>query len=80
MPKARTDRNTSSLKAIFDRMEWVALRCYPNPLRIGCPPRATLERFAFDPKVFPIRDPIFSHVARCSPCARLLLAARQGLR
>jgi hypothetical protein len=73
MRKTQTHRNTPTLDAIFEMMEQVALRCYPNPLRIGCPPRATLWRFASDPKAFPIRDPIFSHVARCSPCARFLL-------
>lgn len=44
MPKARTHRRTPTLEAIFDRIEWVALHCYPDPQRIGIAPKSDLTR------------------------------------
>jgi hypothetical protein len=58
-------------------LDEVTLRSYPNPDRVGCPDEATLEAFARDPKSFPIRDPIFEHIAKCSPCLEFLRPRRK---
>jgi hypothetical protein len=60
------------LEEIFRHMEETAQHDYPNANRIGCPPDETLEAFARNPRSFPIRDPIFDHVGRCTPCARFI--------
>jgi hypothetical protein len=49
-------------------MDEVTLDSYPNPDRDGCPNEQTLEAFAKDPQSFAMRDPIFEHIAKCSPC------------
>lgn len=61
---------------IFLRMEQSALHAHPNPTRHGCPDAETLEAFARDPKAFDMRDPIFEHLAHCSPCFRFVQQRR----
>lgn len=53
----------------------MALRAYPNPDRIGCPGRATIEEVASLP--LSSRHPAFQeHINRCSPCLAELLEIR----
>jgi len=61
---------------IFQRMEQSALHAHPNPTRRGCPDVETLEAFARKPKTFAMRDPIFEHLAHCSPCFRFVKERR----
>lgn len=67
-----------TLEEIFRHMEEVARSAYPNPERIGCPSDETLESFARDPRSFPILDPIFDHVGKCTPCAQFVHEIRSG--
>jgi hypothetical protein len=41
-------------------------RGYPNPDRVGCPPREVLVALAR--KERPIGDPAYDHIKECSPC------------
>ena len=41
-------------------------RGYPNPDRVGCPPREVLISLARRER--PIGDPAYSHIKECSPC------------
>jgi hypothetical protein len=61
----------------LDMFEQSALNDYPNPGRQGCPETAFVRKLAFDRKSVPIRHPDLTHVARCSPCFRELLAYRK---
>ena len=78
MLTTRTRHARLRLHGVFEMIEQVAAHGYPNPLRVDCPSKATIERFASNPKAFPIKDPLFDHLARCSPCFRLVLAHRQS--
>ncbi len=60
-------------------MERNALQDHPNPTRRGCPDGETLEAFAQNPKAFAMRDPIFEHLAQCSPCFQFVQERRQAL-
>jgi hypothetical protein len=41
-------------------------RAYPNPDRVGCPPREVLVALARRER--PISDPAYDHIKECSPC------------
>jgi hypothetical protein len=41
-------------------------RAYPNPNRVGCPPRADLIALARRER--PLGDPAYDHLKECSPC------------
>ncbi len=41
-------------------------RAYPNPERVGCPPRDVLVSLARRER--PIGDPAYDHLKECSPC------------
>ena len=41
-------------------------RGYPNPNRVGCPPREVLVSLARRER--PIGDPAYDHIKECSPC------------
>ena len=41
-------------------------RGYPNPDRVGCPPREVLVSLARRER--PIGDPAYDHIKECSPC------------
>src|SRR5689334_16439892 len=49
-----------------DEIDEVFGSANPNPERIGCPPRAELERLARQRGA--IDDPLYEHLASCSPC------------
>ena len=66
-----------TLEEILRMMDEVILNSYPNPNRVGCPDDQTLEAFARDPKSFPIRHPIFEHIANCSPCLEFVRTRRK---
>ena len=51
-----------------DPFESVFLHAYPNPDRLGCPDRATLDKIAR--LKLPLDHPVFDHVTECSACFR----------
>lgn len=61
-----------TLEEIFRHMEEVAQSADPNLERIGCPLDETLKSLARDPRSFPIFDPIFDPVGKCTSCAQLI--------
>lgn len=73
---AREEPPELTLEEIFQQMEQAALHDHPNPTRRGCPDVETLEAFAQNPKAFALRDPIFEHLAQCSPCFRFVQERR----
>jgi hypothetical protein len=75
---AHKDPSELTQEEIFRRMEQSALHAYPNPTRRGCPDVETLEAFARNPKEFAMRDPIFEHLAHCSPCFQFVQERRRG--
>ncbi len=75
---ARKEAPEPTLEEILQMADEVALSLYPNPDRVGCPDEETLQRFARNPKSFPLRDPIFRHLGRCSPCSRFVRDHRRG--
>ncbi|MBN9662273.1 MAG: hypothetical protein J0H49_29010 [Acidobacteria bacterium] len=66
-----------TLEEIFQQMERSALQDHPNPTRRGCPDGETLEAFAQNPKAFAMRDPLFEHLAQCSPCFQFVQERRR---
>lgn len=57
---------------VFRLLEQTASEDHPNPERRGCPPAETLAALALNPRRFPMSDPIFEHLANCSPCFRFV--------
>jgi hypothetical protein len=51
-----------------DEIDELLGRANPNPIRVGCPPRATLRALAR--RARPIEDPGYEHLVKCSPCYR----------
>jgi hypothetical protein len=49
---------------------------FPNPTREGCPPQEVIEALARRER--PVRDPIWQHVLKCSPCYRDVRALQQA--
>jgi hypothetical protein len=49
-----------------DPIEELLLTAYPNPERVGCPDRKTLE--ALGNLARDESDPAWSHIWHCSPC------------
>ncbi len=62
---------------VFELLERTAIEDYPNAERIGCPGEATLEAFAGNPRGYSMRDPLFEHLAHCSPCFRFVRERRR---
>ena len=57
-------------------------RDFPNPKRLGCPPKGELERLAENP--CDANESVLSHISYCSPCyrdySRSLQARKKKLR
>ena len=63
---------------LFDTLQDYVLEHYPNPQRIGCLDRPTLEEFVSNPENLDLADPKYLHVFKCAECTRDLMALRQG--
>lgn len=61
---------------VFRLLERAASKDHPNPERLGCPSQDVLLSFARDVRSFQMDDPIFEHLASCSPCFRFVREAR----
>jgi len=72
---SHNDENDSLL---FDTLQNYVLEHYPNPQRIGCLDRQTLEEFVSCPESLDLADPKYLHVFKCAECTRDLMALRQG--
>jgi hypothetical protein len=59
-----------------DEIDLVFSEGNPNPERIGCPSDDVLTELAGRER--PISDPAYEHVARCSPCYRVMRAKQQA--
>ncbi len=63
---------------LFDTLQDYVLEHYPNPQRIGCLDRQTLEEFVSCPENLDLADPKYLHVFKCAECTRDLIAFRQS--
>ncbi|MHB1935609.1 MAG: hypothetical protein ACYCOR_03400 [Acidobacteriaceae bacterium] len=63
---------------LFDTLQDYVLEHYPNPQRIGCLDRQTLEEFVSGPENLDLADPKYLHVFKCAECTRDLMTLRQG--
>ena len=63
---------------LFDTLQDYVLEHYPNPRRIGCLDRQTLEEFVSGPENLDLADPKYLHVFKCAECTRDLMALRQA--
>jgi len=43
-------------------------RDFPNPKRLGCPPKGELKRLAENPRN--AKESVLGHISSCSPCYR----------
>lgn len=74
-PFSNNDENDTLL---FDTLQDYVLEHYPNPQRIGCLDRQTLEEFVSSPENLDLAGPQYLHVFKCAECTRDLMALRQG--
>ncbi len=63
---------------LFDTLQDYVLEHYPNPRRIGCLDRQTLDEFVSGPENLDLADPKYLHVFKCAECTRDLMALRQS--
>ena len=63
---------------LFDTLQEYVLEHYPNPRRIGCLDRQTLEEFVSCPENLDLADPKYLHIFKCAECTRDLIAFRQS--
>jgi hypothetical protein len=63
---------------LFDTLQDYVLEHYPNPRRIGCLDRQTLEKFVSNPESLDLADPKYLHVFKCAECTRDLMALRRS--
>lgn len=61
---------------VFRLLEQTASEDHPNPERLGCPSNEVLVAFAGNAKSLGMSDPIFEHLANCSPCFRFVQVRR----
>lgn len=61
---------------LFNRLREYVLDHYPNPERVGCLDRATLEAWVFAPTKLDLSDPKYLHVFKCAECTRTLIELR----
>lgn len=59
-------------------LQQAALKEFPNPERIGCPPEEALDAMARYKR--PATEADLHHITHCSPCFATFLAARQNAR
>jgi hypothetical protein len=57
---------------LFERMREYVIEHYPNPGRVGCLDRETLEKFVFSPKQLDLTDVRYLHIMKCAECTREL--------
>jgi hypothetical protein len=61
---------------IENEMDLLLGRAHPNPTREGCPPRELL--MSLSRREFPIGDPAYDHLSKCSPCYQEVRALQQA--
>lgn len=73
-----SSNNDENDTLLFDTLQDYVLEHYPNPQRIGCLDRQTLEEFVSCPESLDLADPKYLHVFKCAECTRDLMALRQN--
>ena len=73
-----SSNNDENDTLLFDTLQDYVLEHYPNPQRVGCLNRQTLEEFVSCPENLDLADPKYLHVFKCAECTRDLMALRQG--
>ena len=66
---ANEEFSPSEIEQLRRAFQEAALKDFPNPDRVGCPPDKTVLK-AIAAKALPLSDPAWRHTARCSPCFR----------
>jgi hypothetical protein len=66
------------IKRARHMLQQAALREFPNPNRIGCPPAEVLEAMARRKR--PTTEADLHHITHCSPCFATFLTIRQNAR
>jgi hypothetical protein len=64
--KPVVDNENDSL--LFERLERNAIEHFPNPSRLGCPPKEVLKKFVESPGRVSVRDLNDLHVFHCAEC------------
>ena len=62
---------------LFEKLQEHVLEKYPNPERIGCIDRSTLETWVYSPEKLDLSDPKYLHVLKCAECTRELIDLRK---
>jgi hypothetical protein len=62
---------------LFEKLQEHVLENHPNPERIGCLDRATLETWIRSPEKLNLADPKYLHVLKCAECTRDLIELRK---
>ena len=62
---------------LFEKLQEHVLEKYPNPERIGCIDRSTLETWVYSPEKLDLSDPKYLHVLKCAECTRELIELRR---
>lgn len=62
---------------LFEKLQEHVLEKYPNPERIGCIDRSTLENWVYSPEKLDLSDPKYLHVLKCAECTRELIELRR---
>lgn len=62
---------------LFEKLQEHVLQNYPNPQRIGCLDRATLQTLVENPEKLNLGDPKYLHVFKCAECTRELIELRK---
>ena len=62
---------------LFEKLQEHVLENHPNPERIGCLDRATLETWVQSPEKLNLADPKYLHVLKCAECTRDLIELRE---
>lgn len=61
---------------LFEKLQEHVLQNYPNPQRIGCLDRTTLQTLVENPEKLNLGDPKYLHVFKCAECTRELIELR----
>jgi hypothetical protein len=70
-------KSDKQFQDLLSALETVLQQDHPNPNRVGCPPRSTLERLAqFFGGDLPVDQSVLMHITECYPCAEELKRLR----
>ncbi len=76
LPHLRDDDDNDT--SLFESLEEHVLQNCPNPKRVGCPSRSTLEAFVRDPGSVSLDQLNELHIMQCAECTRELIGLRKA--